>query len=45
MLPDPGWGADGGTDRYDRLADIVSDALDMTAVAKLVGLSYSHRTV
>jgi adenosylcobyric acid synthase len=36
---DPRWGSGGGSGRYDRLADIVGGALDMTAVARLVGLS------
>jgi adenosylcobyric acid synthase len=37
---DPRWGSGGGAGRYDRLADIVGGALDMSAVARLIGLSY-----
>jgi len=39
--PDPRWGSPRGASlRYDRLADIVADAVDVPAVAKLVGLSW-----
>jgi adenosylcobyric acid synthase len=39
--PDPRWGsARPAMARYDRLADIVADAVDVSAVAKLVGLSW-----
>jgi adenosylcobyric acid synthase len=39
--PDPRWGqARGASARYDRLADIVADAVDVAAVATLVGLSW-----
>ncbi len=39
IVPDPGWGAAAPpAARYDRLADAVGAALDVTAVAKLVGL-------
>jgi adenosylcobyric acid synthase len=37
---DPRWGSGGVSGQYDRLADIVGGALDMSAVARLVGLSY-----
>jgi len=38
---DPRWGkARRASDRYDRLADIVGDAVDMSAIAKLVGLTW-----
>jgi adenosylcobyric acid synthase len=37
--PDPRWGQPrDATARYDRLADIVADAVDVAAIAKLVGL-------
>lgn len=36
---DPRWGTPAG-DRYERLADAVARALDIAAVAKLVGLSF-----
>jgi adenosylcobyric acid synthase len=37
--PDSRWGQPrGATARYDRLADIVADAVDVAAIAKLVGL-------
>ena len=39
---DSRWGAHPVVDRYDRLADIVGSALDMPAIAQLVGLSYSR---
>ena len=39
--PDPRWGsARPAMARYDRLADIVADAVDVPAVAKLVGLCW-----
>ena len=39
--PDPRWGrARNASARYDRLADLVGDAVDMSAIAKLVGLSW-----
>ena len=39
--PDPRWGSPRpAAARYDRLADIVADAVDVPAVAKLVGLSW-----
>jgi adenosylcobyric acid synthase len=42
-VPDPRWGRRRRAgERYDRLADIVGEAVDMTAVAKLVGLSWPH---
>ena len=38
--PDPRWGsAPGALASYDRLADVVKAALDIAAIAKLVGLS------
>ena len=38
--PDPRWGsAPGALAGYDRLADVVKTALDIAAIAKLVGLS------
>jgi adenosylcobyric acid synthase len=40
-VSDPRWGRSRGADaRYDRLADIVRDAVDMAAIAKLVGLHW-----
>ena len=37
--PDDRWGAgEAAIDRYDRLADIVDDAVDVRAISKLVGL-------
>jgi len=39
MAPDPRWGAPRG-DRYERLADAVARAVDVAAIAKLVGLSF-----
>ncbi len=40
-VPDPRWGgARQASARYDRLADLVGDAVDMPAIAKLVGLSW-----
>src|SRR5262249_35351169 len=39
---DPRWGAPAG-DRYGELADAVARAVDMGAVAKLVGLSFPRR--
>jgi adenosylcobyric acid synthase len=37
--PDDRWGAgEAAIDRYDRLADIVDDAVDLRAISKLVGL-------
>jgi adenosylcobyric acid synthase len=42
--PDPRWGAGASaTERYDRLADIVGAAIDVSAIAKLVGLGYPTR--
>ena len=39
--PHPGWGSPRrASARYDRLADIVGEAVDMPAIAKLVGLSW-----
>jgi adenosylcobyric acid synthase len=39
--PDPRWGRPrDARARYDRLADIVADAVDVGAIAKLVGLSW-----
>ena len=35
VAADPRWGATDGTDRYDRLADLVGSALDLDAVARL----------
>ena len=41
--PDPRWGASvSRTVRYDRLADIVTGALDVAKIAKLVGLTVSQ---
>lgn len=41
--PDDRWGArDRAIDRYDRLADIVGSAVDVSAIAKLVGLESRH---
>jgi adenosylcobyric acid synthase len=38
--PDPRWGASAPpAGRYDRLADVVSGALDMRAIGALVGLA------
>jgi adenosylcobyric acid synthase len=40
-VPDARWGsARPARARYDRLADLVGDAVDMPAIAKLVGLSW-----
>jgi adenosylcobyric acid synthase len=40
-VPDPRWGEGRAVSaRYDRLADLVGDAVDMPAIAKLVGLSW-----
>jgi adenosylcobyric acid synthase len=40
-VPDPRWGSPRRTmARYDRLADLVADAVDMPAIAKLVGLRW-----
>lgn len=36
VAPDPRWGARGGSDRYDRLADLVGPALDLDAITRLV---------
>jgi adenosylcobyric acid synthase len=36
LAPDPGWGRSSGADRYDRLADIVGGALDLTLLARLL---------
>jgi len=39
--PDPRWGRTlSASARYDRLADLVGDALDMPGIGKLVGLDY-----
>jgi adenosylcobyric acid synthase len=44
VRPDPRWGsAPTKTARYDRLADIVDASLDMSAIAKLIGLDYPNR--
>jgi adenosylcobyric acid synthase len=41
--PDPRWGQPRpAAARYDRLADVVADTVDMPAVAKLVGLGWPH---
>src|SRR5262249_39070270 len=41
--PDGRWGvAEAAIDRYDRLADIVGGAIDLSAVAKLVRLESRH---
>jgi adenosylcobyric acid synthase len=40
VSPDPRWGGPRQADRYDRLADIVGDALDIGAIAKLVGVTW-----
>jgi adenosylcobyric acid synthase len=42
VASDPRWGAPAG-DRYGELADAVARAVDMDAVAKLVGLSFPRR--
>jgi cobyric acid synthase len=40
-VPDPHWGAPRHpSERYDRLADIVAGAVDMAAIARLVGLRW-----
>ena len=40
-VPDRRWGSPRrASERYDRLADTVGDAVDMTAIAKLVGLHW-----
>jgi adenosylcobyric acid synthase len=36
LAPDPGWGGSPGVDRYDRLADVVAGALDLTLLARLL---------
>jgi adenosylcobyric acid synthase len=36
LAPDPRWGRSSGTDRYDRLADVVGGALDLTLLARLL---------
>jgi adenosylcobyric acid synthase len=41
--PDPRWG-ERRTDSYDRLADIVGEAIDMARVARLAGLAYPRVT-
>jgi adenosylcobyric acid synthase len=41
--PDPRWG-EGQADSYDRLADIVGEAIDVTCVARLAGLAYPRGT-
>ena len=41
--PDPRWG-EGQADPYDRLADIAGGAIDVTRVARLVGLAYPRGT-
>ena len=39
--PDPRWGSPRpAIARYDRLADVVADAVDVPAVAKLLGVSW-----
>jgi cobyric acid synthase len=39
VTPDPRWGASQPSSaRYDRLADAVAAAVDVAAIAKLVGL-------
>jgi adenosylcobyric acid synthase len=43
MRPDPRWG-ERRADSYDRLADIVGEAIDMTRVAWLAGLAYPRMT-
>jgi adenosylcobyric acid synthase len=40
IAADPRWGETPAGDRYDRLAAIVGGAIDVSAIAKLVGLSY-----
>ena len=42
IATDPRWGTPAG-DRYEHLADAVARAVDMGAVAKLVGLSFPRR--
>jgi adenosylcobyric acid synthase len=36
LAPDPRWGRPLGLDRYDRLADVVGGALDLTLLARLL---------
>src|SRR5713101_653352 len=36
LAPDPRWGRSSGGDRYDRLADVVAGALDLTLLARLL---------
>jgi adenosylcobyric acid synthase len=36
LAPDPRWGRPLGPDRYDRLADVVGGALDLTLLARLL---------
>ena len=36
LAPDPRWGQPAGPDRYDRLADVVVGALDLTLLARLL---------
>jgi adenosylcobyric acid synthase len=36
LAPDPRWGRSSGGDRYDRLADVVGGALDLTLLARLL---------
>jgi adenosylcobyric acid synthase len=36
LAPDPRWGRPSGPDRYDRLADVVGRALDLTLLAQLL---------
>jgi adenosylcobyric acid synthase len=36
LAPDPRWGRPVGADRYDRLADVVGGALDLTLLARLL---------
>ena len=36
LAADPRWGRPSGTDRYDRLADVVGGALDLTLLARLL---------
>jgi adenosylcobyric acid synthase len=38
LSPDPRWGRSWGGDRYDRLADVVAEALDLRLLARLLGI-------